>query len=144
MNQPGATPVAATKLAALPYAFRPRLTNFLLILLFVISSSLLELGSFKSGGPTAFHLYLTVVWTLPFPLVVVSLFGIWKGRDLSTSTFSGVVSSALVVVVPSVARKDTLPALLRVVGSLIDNLLRNFTEYRLTSSSKRMLKPRRN
>lgn len=81
--------------------------------------------------------YATVVWTLPLPIVAQGIAGIRRARRSWDETGAGEGASAvrcrerLIVVLPSVGRRDTLPGLRRVLDSLTSRLPRHFDDVRI-------------
>ncbi len=71
---------------------------------------------------TALSWYVSIAWTVPIALSAYSMVGAARTKrqlEASTATYSTIsVDEALVVVLPTVARADTYPALERVVSSI--------------------------
>ena len=84
----------------------------------------------------AINWYTSIVWTLPVFLSLLGMTGAWltAARLRRTSRIpspEGVVGDRLVVVVPTIGRVDTCPALERVVHSFLKHLPRNFLDVRV-------------
>jgi hypothetical protein len=79
--------------------------------------------------------YLSIVWTLPTGLSVMAVMGAIRARrSLLRRPGVGVDSSCerlLVVQVPTIGRRDVMPALRRVVASMEQALPANFTRWRV-------------
>ena len=106
-------------------AWRPRFGFFVFV--FCVSSTVVWLAYEASPdvGPTGW--YTSVVWTLPVLTSAVGMAGAVTAaghvrRRRLRPPVPRAVTELLVVVVPTIGRLDTLPALTRVVGSLCDHL----------------------
>jgi beta-1,4-mannosyltransferase len=80
-------------------------------------------------GPLNF--YLTVAWSLFLPLVVIGVLGAIAIRRRRTSRFRGTVPNRVIFLIPTVARRDVLPALHRVVDSILLFAPRNLSDFRI-------------
>ena len=126
-------------MAARHAAWLPRLTP--LVLAFLVVFGVTALLSVKSTGPLG--PIVTVLWTYPVIGTIVGLVGAlmtrrrlrrdrWSVADESTSDGSlPVCGDRLVVVVPTIGRHDTYPALDRVVRSYITYLPECFPRLRV-------------
>jgi hypothetical protein len=103
-----------------------------------VTASLVVLTWFSRypWGPGFVSWYATVVWTLPLPIVAQGITGIWRARRSweDTRCEGGAAvrcRERLIVVLPSVGRRDTLPGLRRVLDSLTSQLPRHFDDVRV-------------
>jgi beta-1,4-mannosyltransferase len=114
---------------------RPSWAPFVL----AVTASLVALAWFSRypWRPGFVSWYATVVWTLPLPIVAQGIAGIRRVRRRWDDTrFEGDASAVrcrerLIVVLPSVGRRDTLPGLSRVLDSLTSRLPRHFDDVRV-------------
>lgn len=73
--------------------------------------------------------YLSVIWAAYLPIAIIGLFGAIEARNFIPSRHQGRVNKLVIFFIPSLARKNTLPALERVVNSIskaAPALLNNF------------------
>ena len=75
--------------------------------------------------------YVSIVWSLYLPIALIGLAGGVAARRVQPAQFSGRVHQRVIFLVPTVARFDTLPALQRVVGSILEHAPRNLTNFRV-------------
>lgn len=77
--------------------------------------------------------YVTLLWSLNVPLAVISLLGIatLKKDSIVSSVFYGVIDKKVVFVVPSIARLNVIPALGRVIDSIIEFAPFNLANFRI-------------
>lgn len=73
--------------------------------------------------------YLTVAWTLFFPIALAGLLGALCSQKVRPSEFSGIVEKKVIFTIPTVAREDTLPALRRVISSIIRYAPSNLADF---------------
>lgn len=66
-----------------------------------------------------FNLYLTVVWTAYLPLAIVGLAGAFGTGMLKPTKPLKMVEKRVVFMVPTIARHDTVPAMKRVINSIL-------------------------
>lgn len=66
-----------------------------------------------------FNLYLTVVWTAYLPLAIIGLAGAFGTGMLKSTKPLKMVEKRVVFTIPSIARDDTIPALKRVINSIL-------------------------
>jgi len=66
-----------------------------------------------------FNLYLTVVWTAYLPFAIVGLAGAFGTSMLNPTKSLKMVEKRVVFMVPTIARHDTVPALKRVINSIL-------------------------
>lgn len=93
---------------------QPRVWIFLVLLLGV------GLGTWLwySGHHNALEDWLTLAWSLPLGISILGLLGATKPWPHLASRKSSPVDDELIVVVPTIGRKDTFPGLERVCASL--------------------------
>lgn len=77
----------------------------------------------------ALNVYLSVVWSLYVPIALIGIIGALRSRRIEASRFVGTVDAKVVFVLPTVARPDTVPALLRVVRSVLTHAPRHLRDY---------------
>lgn len=99
-----------------------------LSLVFVIC---LSLNIFFIGSSPHFWLnwYLTLIWTAYLPLTVIGLLGAIFSQKQQVTPFVGFRQERVIFLIPTIARKDTLPGLCRVIDSILlcaSNHLPNF------------------
>ena len=75
--------------------------------------------------------YVSIVWSLYFPIAAVSFVGALASRKVTPATFTGLVHQQVIFLVPTVARFDTLPALQRVVSSILEHAPANLDRFRI-------------
>jgi Glycosyl transferase family group 2 len=112
--------------------YRPQLGS-LCVLFFAACTLGLYLQS-KSQSTGAIGWYATIVWTLPVSVAIVGLLGAVKIAAAQTRREErcvSVPSDLLVVVVPTVGRYDTMPALERAIGSFCEYLPAYFPRLRI-------------
>ena len=73
--------------------------------------------------------YLTVMWSLFFPIALAGLLGAVCSQKIQPSDFSGIVGKKVIFTIPTVAREDTLPALRRVISSIIKHAPANLSDF---------------
>lgn len=100
----------------------------LLMLSVVIGAIWLSINAPLDG---ALNYYLTFAWSFFLPLVIIGLFGGSRVRGVMTSRYEGTVSNKVIFLIPTVARKDVLPALHRVVDSILLYAPRNLERFRV-------------
>lgn len=79
---------------------------------------------------TGLSLYLSFAWSFYFPLAFVGLVGSLRPFQ-RIHTAPKKVQDYLVIVIPTVAREDTLPGLTRVLDSLHLYVPNRFSSYRI-------------
>lgn len=75
------------------------------------------------------NVYLSVVWSLYVPIALIGVVGALRSRTVEASTFTGTVDAKVVFVLPTIARHDTVPALLRVVQSVLTYAPRHLRDF---------------
>ncbi|MEX0877483.1 MAG: glycosyltransferase family 2 protein [Candidatus Spechtbacterales bacterium] len=109
----------------------------------VIAALCLFISSPKSG---AFNWYLSVFWSLNFPIAVLGFSRIILSKKVIRSNFSGKTDKLVIFIVPTICRKDTLSPLLRVTESILRLAPANMINFRIDliieqdSEAKRELK----
>lgn len=129
----GIAPGAAVhQLGNVHRSWRPAFGSFVTV--FVVFGTVSWLSHAARPGTGAIGWYVTVVWTVPFSIAVVGLAGgliTAMDRRHQKTEGAAIVSELLVVVVPTIGRSDTVPALERVVGSLCRYLPAHFPNLRI-------------
>ncbi len=90
--------------------------KFLCIYAFVLALNLLLTRQFDV---TAFNWYLSLAWSSYAPLAFIGLIGALGSRRIKLQKFSDSVQDQVIFLVPTVARYDTVPALMRVIDSIL-------------------------
>jgi beta-1,4-mannosyltransferase len=137
----GASPVA--NLRASPRRRRsPRPTFWSFGVIAVTTTALL----FAVSAPerTPLNYVLSPIWSMYFPLMVVGLIGAAhlrrpkrrrtdgrRPRYVPRSFFSGRTDKLLIVTIPSLVKRDNLPALQRVITSVLAELPKQFDHFRV-------------
>src|SRR5690554_1874982 len=75
--------------------------------------------------------YLTIAWTSYIPIALIVVMGALSSRSLKLSKFEGKVEQLLIVQIPTLARRDTFTALLRVVGTVVASAPKHFENFRV-------------
>ncbi len=99
------------------------------ILLFIVIATAAALVTKPVFRPL--NLFLTITWALYLPVAVTGLIGAFGSRKLRASQFQGIVSNKVIILIPTVARADTLPALHRVVTSVLTHAPTNLADFRI-------------
>jgi glycosyl transferase family 2 len=93
-----------------------RFGKLLMLLLILLTLDSIFLG----GNPIqAQHWYLFIIWAAYAPLTIVGLLGAWASRKEIIRPYIGSRPERVIFLIPTVARKDTLPGLRRVVDSIL-------------------------
>ncbi|HEX6208499.1 MAG TPA: glycosyltransferase family 2 protein [Actinomycetota bacterium] len=100
----------------------------LLVLSVLIGAIWLSINAPLDG---ALNWYLTFAWSFFLPLVLIGLLGGARVRDRLTSRYEGQVSDLVIFLIPTVARRDVLPALHRVVDSVLLYAPANLRRFRV-------------
>ncbi len=93
---------------------------------------LLTTGAERRIGPMSW--YATIAWVFPLVITVQGMAGILVARRRFRTRLpwpTERVDAFLIVVVPTIGRRDTLPALTRVVTSLMGRLPQHFVRFRI-------------
>lgn len=112
-----------------PVAGRFRFSFGRLLTLFLVIGALWLSINAPLDGPLNY--YLTVAWSVFLPLVMVGVLGGADARGRRTSRFEGTVPNRVVFLIPTVARRDVLPALHRVVDSVLLYAPHHLTDFRI-------------
>lgn len=129
VHQPSsAVPANACAQTPPPYSFRPSfITLFVLFALIVLISWYVN----DIGERSLVTYYVTVVWSLYLPIGLVGLAGAIHLRRFVPSTYAGVVDKKVIFLVPTVGRFDVVPALTRVIDSVLQFAPVNLANYRV-------------
>ena len=99
------------------------------IALYTIAAALcLFISSPKSG---VFNWYLSIFWSLYFPIAVLGFSRIILSKKVVRSDFSGKTDKLVIFIIPTICRKDTLSALLRVTESILRLAPANMINFRI-------------
>jgi hypothetical protein len=81
----------------------------------------------------ALNWYVTLIWSLNVPLAVISFLGViaLKRYKVVPSRFSGTIDNKVIFIVPSIARLNVIPALRRVIDSVIEFAPLNLDKFRI-------------
>ncbi|MDN5795000.1 MAG: glycosyltransferase family 2 protein [Intrasporangium sp.] len=123
--------IATDHRAAGAIPVRPHMWPFLTMFLL---ATVLGAWSWAAREPGPVDAYVSVVWTLPTLAVLIALTGVWRTWRRSPLSAAGPVrpvDETLVVVVPTVGRADTVPALFRTVASMVRELPTHFSSVRV-------------
>ena len=115
-----------------PVRLQLSLFKFVAIYIFCLGINLLFINSVMLKP---FNLYLTVVWTAYLPFAVIGMAGAFGTGMLKPTKPLKMVEKRVVFMVPTVARHDTVPALKRVINSILlcaPKHLLNFTIHIIT------------
>ena len=109
-----------------------RLWPFPIILVVVAAAA----RSITRPGPGAFNDYLSVVWTMYLPIALVGLIGavvtaLRSGNRIELSTSEVVVGEKIIIQIPTLCHPGNLPALTRVIRSILEHAGRNLVNYRI-------------
>lgn len=80
-------------------------------------------------GP--FNWYVTIAWSLFATSAIPGVIGAWSLRRIRQSTFGGRVGESVICVIPTVGRHSTIPALYRVIESILEHGPRNWDNFRI-------------
>jgi hypothetical protein len=76
-----------------------------------------------------FNLYLSLVWSLYLPIAVCGMVAAVRHQRVRLSGFPFRARRRVIFLVPTVCREDTLPALTRVVDSILRHAPRNLDDF---------------
>ncbi len=81
----------------------------------------------------ALNWYVTLIWSLNVPLAVISFLGIvaLKRYKVVPSRFCETINNQVIFIVPSVARSNVIPALKRVIDSVLEFAPFNMVNFRI-------------
>lgn len=118
--------------AVLPVEFRPpRAYVFILILAGLLSASVW----LYQPGDSFINWYAGILWCVPIGMTLIGLTGAMRARRvmkaIAKQPFDQKIDNQLVVVIPTIGRRDTLPALERVITSFVEHLPPYFRNYRI-------------
>lgn len=81
--------------------------------------------------PSPINYYVTFVWAAYLPIALVGLTGAYFVRRFKPSTYQGTVESLVIFAIPTIARYDVVPALTRVIASILTTAPANLTNFRI-------------
>ena len=73
-------------------------------------------------GPVLYHWlnwYLTIVWSIYLPITLIGLVGALASQKQSIKPYTDIRQERIIFLIPTIARRDTLPGLRRVVDSIL-------------------------
>lgn len=119
------------------HGWRPHFWSLLLAFSIYFLLCLWSWQQFSRVSPI--NLYTAFFWTLPTLATLVGIYGAIRTRKYVRARYRGSISAAiprvdeelLIMVVPTIGRRDTLPALERVLASSQHFLSTGFSEYRI-------------
>lgn len=83
------------------------------------------------AAPTPVNYYVTVVWAAYLPIALIGLIGAFSVRRFKPSTHRDAVDILVIFVLPTIARFDVLPALNRVIESILTLAPANLSNFRI-------------
>ncbi len=93
---------------------------------------LLPIGfSVASNGWSTLADYVGIAWMLGFPIIIISIIGGFKSRNVKMSRFDRKISDRVIFQIPTVARNDTLPAVQRVIDSILASAPMNLDNWKI-------------
>ncbi|MEJ7791824.1 MAG: glycosyltransferase family 2 protein [Gaiellaceae bacterium] len=123
-----ALPTALRRPNELFAGYRPRLRYLVLIYAVVLGVQLY----LYSPADEPLNAYVTVMWSIYFPIVVVGLMGLDRRKKQPVVTqYGGVADDLVIFFLPTIGRTDTLPALCRVVDSILRYAPQSLTHFRV-------------
>ena len=92
--------------------------------------------SITRPGPSGFNDYLSVVWTMYLPIALVGLVAAVvtarrSGNRIEVSTSEVVVGKKVIIQIPTLCHPGNIPALTRVISSIIEHAGHNLENYRI-------------
>lgn len=99
------------------------------IFLYLIASTLCLFVSSPQSG--LFNWYLSVFWSLYFPIAVLGFLKVLLSKKTIRSNFQEKTEKQIIFLIPTVCRKNTLPALFRVINSILEFAPRNLNNFRI-------------
>jgi len=109
-----------------PVDFAPRMGKLLFIFVLCLTIDFLFIGASPHNW---LNWYLTFVWCTYLPLTIIGFLGALAVRNQRIQPYVGVRQEQVIFLIPTVARKDTLPGLYRVIDSILLCAPRHLTNY---------------
>ncbi len=78
-----------------------------------------------------FTIYATLSWSFGLPIIMMSFIGALRSRSFRMSDFKGRIPNLVIFEIPTIANEDVIPALSRVVDSIIKFAPRNLDNWRI-------------
>lgn len=110
------------------YHFQPSFLKFVVVF---VCLGLLVWVINVMAPPTPVNYYVTVMWALYFPFALIGLIGVASIRRFKPSTYQGTVDNLVIFAIPTIARGDVMPALIRVIASILALAPANLTTFRV-------------
>ncbi len=110
--------------------FRVSITKFIILFIILGIISWEITGASRDQG---INIYVTLIWSLNVPLAIVCFLGILnsKRKNIQPSIFKDKIDEKVIIVIPSIARLDVLPALYRVIDSVKSYAPSNLNNFRI-------------
>ncbi len=109
----------------------PRLGVSLWLLAAVFFSVLSFVILHVSNTWNIFTVYATLSWSFGMPIIIMSFIGALRSRSLRISNFKGRVSNLVIFEIPTIGNHDVIPALSRVVDSILKYAPNNLDRWRI-------------
>lgn len=105
--------------------FTPKilLLVFLIIFLCVLNLELITVDT------NFINWYLTIAWTSFFPIALIGMIGAFNAQKLRLSSFNKRIDNKVIFVLPSIGRIGNLPALYRVIDSILKYAPQNLNNF---------------
>lgn len=75
--------------------------------------------------------YLSIAWSIHFVVAGMGIVQAVRNTEIRMSTFTGKTDKKVIFLIPTICRKDTLPALVRVVNSILKYAPANIIRFRV-------------
>lgn len=109
----------------------PRLGVSLWLLAAVFFSVLSFVILHVSNTWNIFTIYATLSWSFGMPIIIMSFIGALRSRSLKISNFKGRVSNLVIFEIPTIGNNDVIPALSRVIDSILKYAPNNLDRWRI-------------
>ncbi len=80
---------------------------------------------------TPFSIYATLSWSFGMPIIILSFIGALSSHSMRISKFTGRIDRKVIFEIPTIAKASNLPALYRVVDSILKFAPRNLDNWRV-------------
>jgi hypothetical protein len=109
----------------------PKMGISLWLLVAVFSIVILLILNNVTNVWNVFTIYSTISWSVGMPIIIISFVGAIGSRSFRISTFKGRTSKQVNFIIPTVGSYDVLPALSRVVNSILEYAPLNLDNWRI-------------
>jgi egghead protein (zeste-white 4 protein) len=114
----------------------PRVVIHLWLLPIILAIGIVVAYIISKPHADGYNDYLSVVWSFYAPIAVVGLIGVCSGMrrahdHIDLSTFTGSVDELVIIQIPTLCHSGNLPALKRVVSSVLLHAPANLNNYRV-------------